>query len=570
LARELGAALTADRGDGMLRLLVAAIDHADEPRRRALVAAHLAFEEGQTTYRNDQPAKAERMFIAAAKAFEQGGSPGALLARYFAANTAYSQGRIAESRKTLERLLADSPPELQAHRAQVLWQVGLIDLAQAEWGPCIESLAESVAVFERLDERNYAATVRQILATAYERMGNEPAAWKHRMIALRDLGQRPSSRVEIMMRQLATNAAANGDTAAAISLFGLAIHAAQRVDDPPVEVQTLTSRATLHLKLNDRAAAAADLRNARALLDRVGEASYRAMLDAYVAEVEGLAATNPAVTVKSLTQAIEFHRTKGFRMWLPHLLLARGRAHLSMNDDAQAAVDFESGVGELESRRATLTRGEDRWEIFHDADELFAAGIALSLKHRDPERAFRYAETARARTLLEALGAKWPSVKSGEIPAGSVLVEYAVQPKSIVIFVVDAQGVRAVEHGLDRATLVAEIAELRQAAMTSDATALQRTGRALHRQLIEPIEPLIASGSRLVLIPDPILSVVPFAALVDGSGKYLVARYAIAMSPSAAVNVQLSKARPAQAITNALVITGEDDIGLLAAAEREA
>jgi CHAT domain-containing protein len=569
IARELGAELARDRGDQMLRSLVGAIDRADAEQRRALVEAHLAFREGQKTYQQDRPVDAEKILLRAADAFNRGGSSGALLARYFAANTAYSQGRIPESRKALERLLADSPPDLVAHRAQVLWQIGLVDLAEAEWGTCIDTLTESVATFERLDERMYAATVRQILATAYERIGNRSASWKHRMIALKDLARRPTTHVEIMLRQLAVNAAANGDLPEAVSLFSLAIDAARRVDDPPTEVQTLTSRATLHLRVNDRAAAATDLRNARSLLQRITEPSYRRLLEAYISEVEAVASPNPAVTVEALTRAIEFHRTQGFRMWLPHLMLERGRALLAMNDEKRARADFESGIAELESRRETLSRGEDRWEIFHDADELFAAAIALSLKHRETERAFRYAERARARALLEALGA-WPSVTLDNIPAGTTIVEYAIQPKSIVTFVIDSQGVRAVEQTVDRATLAGEIADLRHAAMQSDRVALRRAGRVLYRRLIEPVEPLLTSSRKLVFVPDPRLEGIPFAALVDGSGKYLIATHAIAMSPSAAVHAQLAKASRARTFRNAIVVTGGEDLGTLAAVEGEA
>jgi CHAT domain-containing protein len=57
--------------------------------------------------------------------------------------------------------------------------------------------------------------------------------------------------------------------------------------------------------------------------------------------------------------------------------------------------------------------------------------------------------------------------------------------------------------------------------------------RLLYDQLIRPIEPLLAQHriDTLVVVPDPVLRVIPFAALHDGR-NFLVERYATAVAPS--------------------------------------
>ena len=57
--------------------------------------------------------------------------------------------------------------------------------------------------------------------------------------------------------------------------------------------------------------------------------------------------------------------------------------------------------------------------------------------------------------------------------------------------------------------------------------------RQLYDQLIRPIEPVLAAHriDTLVIVPDAVLRVIPFAALHDGR-HFLMERYATAIAPS--------------------------------------
>lgn len=77
--------------------------------------------------------------------------------------------------------------------------------------------------------------------------------------------------------------------------------------------------------------------------------------------------------------------------------------------------------------------------------------------------------------------------------------------------------------------------------------------RQLYDQIIRPIEPLLAAGrvDTLVIVPDEVLRVVPFAALNDGS-RFLVDRYATAIAPS----LKLVEPKPLTAGTGTALILG--------------
>ncbi len=60
------------------------------------------------------------------------------------------------------------------------------------------------------------------------------------------------------------------------------------------------------------------------------------------------------------------------------------------------------------------------------------------------------------------------------------------------------------------------------------------TGRALYDLLIKPVEAQISAKGTLIIIPDGALRALPFAALTDGDGKFLIERTRLAVAPALA------------------------------------
>ena len=78
-----------------------------------------------------------------------------------------------------------------------------------------------------------------------------------------------------------------------------------------------------------------------------------------------------------------------------------------------------------------------------------------------------------------------------------------------------------------------------------------------------------------MIIPDAALGTVPFAALVDPSGKYVIERYSVVIAPSAAVFARLAaRPQPVPREPRLLLISGpagrEGDLRQLTSAQREA
>ncbi|HYU08640.1 MAG TPA: CHAT domain-containing protein, partial [Gemmatimonadales bacterium] len=128
--------------------------------------------------------------------------------------------------------------------------------------------------------------------------------------------------------------------------------------------------------------------------------------------------------------------------------------------------------------------------------------------------------------------------------------------------VVTSDTVAVLDLGMRRQEL-ARLVEFARGVLTPRGTDSLWRGplRRLHAALIAPVEEtgLLAGKTRLILVPHAELQYLPFAALMDTAGRFLVQRYELAMTPSASVWIALGD-RPA----------GPPGAGVLAFAPRPA
>ena len=85
---------------------------------------------------------------------------------------------------------------------------------------------------------------------------------------------------------------------------------------------------------------------------------------------------------------------------------------------------------------------------------------------------------------------------------------------------------RGIDLGPAR-TMDDAIAALREALRDPPRGHLRRHARDLHQQVMERLKSAVGDARRLLISPDGDLNLVPFEALIDEGGRYLVERYAI-------------------------------------------
>lgn len=85
--------------------------------------------------------------------------------------------------------------------------------------------------------------------------------------------------------------------------------------------------------------------------------------------------------------------------------------------------------------------------------------------------------------------------------------------------------------------------------------------RELYKLLLEPVRKNLpsASGSRLTIVPHGLITRVPFAALVDARGRYLIEDFSLHYAPATALLSQPPKTRAAnRSLANALLVADPD------------
>lgn len=571
VARALGIEVTR-RGDRTLERAVGTIEAADERARGALAAAHADYEAGIMTYIDRRPVDAEPLLRRAATGFERAQSPMVTPALHFAANTVYEQGRHDEAERQIEHLLATTSDDYPAYQAFMLWQLGICRRSRADWSGAITYFERSAALFERVEETQNLTIVHCLVSFVYDRIGDRESAWDHRIAALRHTRGTTFVMVEEKITSAIAEAALNeGDWYKAASFLTLQADFARRVKNQRSVAETLFLRAVVRDRLDDNAGAREDLTAARAATARVKDRGYVASLR--IKELRAMAMlgdTSPERAEALLTEALQFRSIEGDPPSLPDLLLQRARARRGAGNSAAALADIEHGIADLEAKRESLPEGEIRWGAFHAAEDLFEEGVDLAMETGEVEMAFRFAERARARALLDTYG-RSPILDYRRLPPRTLVVEYVALASRLLIFVVDANGIRAKSVASPKDMVAREVEAFGKGLRRNDA---KDAAQVLSRRLIEPIASELAGMETIVFVPGPVTSTVAFSALLDGSGAPLMQDHAVVIAPSAAAFAASSERRgQASRPREALLISASGatgDLEALGFANREA
>ncbi|MFL6228575.1 MAG: CHAT domain-containing protein [Pyrinomonadaceae bacterium] len=277
-------------------------------------------------------------------------------------------------------------------------------------------------------------------------------------------------------------------------------------------------------------------------------------------------ASDEAHAVASYDESIRLYDQLNFSHYAYAAHKGKFLAYLAAHDDALAAQELSVLLPLFENYREQITE-ERRRNVFFDREQdvydlaIDFAGTRLG----DAQLAYSYAESSRARTLLDEMrGGGEVSEGDGEtdvrtthsapltpseirdaLPADAQILQYAVLGDKLLVWVVNDSGVEMISHPINPQTLSEQIEIVRQqlaGGAAADDEALKTSLRGLYDVLIKPVEARLDRDKLLCIVPDKALSYLPFAALLSPeSGKYLVADYRLTVSPSSAVFIESTK-----------------------------
>lgn len=262
-----------------------------------------------------------------------------------------------------------------------------------------------------------------------------------------------------------------------------------------------------------------------------------------------------------------------------HLQLARIQARRGRRDEALDA--YAEALRVLEAHRGAITRSQRLGAALRgeatDASRLYREYVDLLLRRARgaASPAARRADLLTAQSVLERL-------KSDELRdyfEDDCVIRYREKLASVgqasfaavVVypFVLDDRLELLVSHpgeqgaeltqlvvDVDRETLRAEVARLRQLLEKRTTRQYLRPAQRLHDWLIAPLEPILAEADprTLVFVPDGILRTVPMAALHDGE-RFLIERHALGLTPG----LELTDPQPFDARERRALVAGVSD-----------
>ncbi|MGG6295625.1 CHAT domain-containing protein [Leptolyngbya sp. AN02str] len=479
------------------------------------------------------------------------------------------QGRYREAEENFRRSLAILEQTLPSNHpfvATSLHNLASLYRVQSRYADAEENYRRSLAISEQSLPANHPdiATSLNNLAELYRLQGRHGEAEEHftRAIAIREQSL-PANHPHIAnsLNGLAVLYQDQRRYADAEETYGrsLAIYEQSLPANHPTIASNLNNLAVLHQAQGNLPQSLASLQRSMTIQETNLELNLaigsEAQKQAYVATISGTtdfalslhlqsAPTNPEAAHLALTTVL---RRKGRVLDAVTDSFQRLRENLTPPD--QALLDEFSSV---QSQRATLLYGSldnqtpEQYRTNLDALEQRATELESQLARRSAE--FR----------VETQPVEIAAVQA-QIPNDAALVELvryqlfhaAAEPGEqwgnwrYAAYVLHSQG-EPQWVDLGEAAAMDELAVRFREALRSRNADVQDLGRALDTQLMQPIRPLLGQATHLLLSPDSQLNLIPFAALVDEQGKYLVERYLLTHLSSGRDLLRLQNTAPSR------------------------
>lgn len=281
-----------------------------------------------------------------------------------------------------------------------------------------------------------------------------------------------------------------------------------------------------------------------------------------------LAAENYAEAVTSYEQAIPLCEKVNAQFYL--FSAHRGKfetCRMTGNDDC-ADHELKASLRLIRQYRSKIVEESNRNKFFDLGQDVYDNAIDFEFSRRPKSKiAFQYSEESKARSLLDARQAGAKIVKAekeielklpqaanqldlasiqNRLPNLTAIVQYAILPEKLIIWVISANGLTAAEKAIRATDLEAKVAAYLRLLLSQDdkqEAAAKKTANELYDLLILPIIPRLNSVNLVCFVPDKSLHQLPFASLRSlETDRYLVEDLTTIVAPSSTTFILYSEA----------------------------
>ena len=413
-------------------------------------------------------------------------------------------------------------------------------------------LQQALQVANKTPSTELVASIRNSLGVLYLEQENYEQAETHLRQSLQGYENNQAEAARVLLN-LGVIEQRRNNFAPALAYFQQALQQATSVAKQDVMIAAGEGLGVIHREQGNFPAAfqvlAESLSQARALQDKMREAEI----------LWRIAETHQAQG--AFTQAMELSKQAhqiAVQQHLPKLsyltAVTLGQAYFSQKKIPQALEILTTATDQLETLRTRVAGREQERQLFF-VNKVMAYHLLTEIQVMQGKSfdALLSVERAKARVLLDSLSRsneelfapqKIPLLSHPDlrqfVDPKTVLLEYLVTKEKTFLFVIRKKTLTS-EPEIQTFTIHLSAQELQkrtqafQQLIASRRPAFAAEARDLYRLLLQPAAALLQGVDSLCIIPDGSLWEVPFQALQDATGRYVLEDYTIHLAPSLSV-----------------------------------
>jgi CHAT domain-containing protein len=248
---------------------------------------------------------------------------------------------------------------------------------------------------------------------------------------------------------------------------------------------------------------------------------------------------------------IENQRRMEWSIYNYDALKGRLLCYVALKDDKNFEAQLPRVLEEFETHRQKIFEEQNRNTFFDREQSVYDLAIDHEFAKQRYVGALNYSEQSRARSLLKALTEKGNKKAQAleslgaipvsatelqrQLPANVQVLQYAVLEDKLVSWLITSKSIECKATNISADELRAMASEYVKGISSGPGKAetLRPVSTKLYDLLLGPFLKELDPGKVLCIVPDKILSYVPFGALISPTtAKYLISQYSLMSSPS--------------------------------------
>jgi CHAT domain-containing protein len=243
----------------------------------------------------------------------------------------------------------------------------------------------------------------------------------------------------------------------------------------------------------------------------------------------------------------------------------------ALQRQSEFQTELETALKLSEEYRQKIREDESRQAFFGNEQIVFETAIENALANGEIEKAFGFAETSRARSLLEFVKSKKSIAETEkefaeiakpltlkeiqvQMPETVQILEYAVLPKKTVIWRITKNKFEFTEKAISAEDLETKVKAYRNSILEKKTkNEIENASQELYKIVVpETVE----KDKTLCIIPDKSLNSLPFVSLIGADKSYLIENFSLLHSRSATVFIAATEnAKAKEKVTEETILS---------------